>query len=101
MKKILIILTLLSFVAAAPFAIAKENAKKEPKINCCVKGNCKQLTETKCLKNKGKVVAQCADCKVQCCIKGECKEMLKAECRKSKGKVVSNCDKCKPPKKRK
>jgi|GEM_PF-385515 len=98
MKKILIFLTLLSFVVAAPFAVAKETGKKEPKINCCVKGDCKQKTEAKCAKVKGKVVAQCADCKVNCCIKGECKEMAKAECRKSKGKTVADCDRCKPPK---
>ena len=91
MKKLLILLTLASFVIAAPFAVAQEKAKKadEPKINCCVKGDCKQMTEAKCTKNKGKVVAHCADCKVSCCIKGDCKEMVKAECKKAKGKIVA------------
>lgn len=100
MKKLLILLTLVSFVIAAPFAVAQEKAKKadEPKINCCVKGDCKPMTETKCTKAKGKVLAQCADCKVSCCIKGDCKEMVKAECKKAKGKIVANCTECKPPK---
>ncbi len=98
MKKLLILLTLASFVIAAPFAVAAEKAKKdELKINCCVKGDCKQMLEAKCTP-KGKVVAQCADCKVSCCIKGDCKEMVKAECKKAKGKIVANCNECKPPK---
>ncbi len=96
MKKILILVTLLSFVIAAPFAVAKEKAKKDvPKINCCVKGDCKQVTEAKCIKAKGKVVPNCSDCKVNCCIKGDCKEMVKAECKKAKGKPVTDCSKCK------
>ena len=99
MKKVLILLTLLSFVTAAPFAVAQEKDKKgDPKINCCVKGDCKQKTEAKCTRDKGKVVAQCADCKVNCCIKGDCKEMVKAECKKAKGKIVADCMDCKPPK---
>ena len=100
MKKLLILLTLASFVIAAPFAVAQGKAKKadEPKINCCVKGDCKQMTEAKCTKKSGKVLAQCADCKVSCCIKGDCKEMVKAECKKAKGKIVANCTECKPPK---
>jgi len=71
MRKLLLLLTLLAFVVAAPMAMAqtKEKPKKEEK-------------------------------KITCCIKGECKEgMTKADCKKEKGKVVKDCSKCKPPKK--
>ncbi len=99
MKRLVILMTLLAFVLAVPFAVAKEEAKKaEPKINCCEKGKCKQTTEVKCKKAEGKVVADCKDCKVSCCVKGECQEMTKAECSAAKGRVVSDCKKCKPPK---
>ncbi len=99
MNKLIILMTLLAFVLAAPFAVAKEEAKKaDPKINCCKKGDCKQRTEAQCKKAEGKVVADCKDCKISCCIKGDCQEMTKAECSAAKGRVVADCNKCKPPK---
>ena len=99
MKKFLIIATLLSFVIAAPFAMAQEKPMKgEPKVKCCVKGDCKEITDAKCTKNQGKVVTDCKDCKVNCCIKGDCKEMTKADCKQAKGKPVHDCKDCKPPK---
>jgi hypothetical protein len=71
MRKLLLLLTLLAFVATAPLAMAqatKEKPKKEEK-------------------------------KITCCIKGKCEEgMTKAECKKEKGKVVKDCSKCKPAK---
>jgi len=95
MKKFLIIATLLSFVIAAPFAMAQEKPMKgEPKVKCCVKGNCKEITDAKCVKDKGEVVTDCKDCKVDCCVKGESKRMTIAECKKEKGKV--NPKECKP-----
>ena len=53
------------------------------------------MTEAKCTKAKGEVVADCKDCKVNCCTKDDCKEMMIAECKEAKGKPVKEC---KPPK---
>lgn len=95
MKKILIIVTLFSFVIAAPFAVAQEKAKKELK-NCCLKVGCKKMSEAKCAKAGGEVVAECKDCQVNCRTKDDCKKMTIGECKQAKGKVVKEC---KPPKK--
>jgi|GEM_PF-1441200 len=62
MKKIIVLLTLLAFVAGVPMAMAAAKAKEE-KINCCVKGKCKKMTEKKCEAAKGEVVVDCKDCK--------------------------------------
>ncbi len=63
MKKAVIILTLLSFVIAAPFAIAQGKAKDDTKVNCCIKGDCKEMLKAECKKAKGKVVKDCSKCK--------------------------------------
>jgi hypothetical protein len=95
MKKLLILLTLASFVIAAPFAVAQEKAKKEEPKNCCLKVDCKKMTEAKCIKAGGEVVADCKDCNVNCRTKEDCKKMTIAECKAAKGKPVKEC---KPPK---
>ena len=94
MKKLLILLTLVSFVIAAPFAVAQEKKKDEAK-NCCLKVDCKKMTEARCIKAGGEVVADCKDCKVNCRTKEDCKKMTIAECKAAKGKPVKEC---KPPK---
>lgn len=64
MKKFMLFFVLLAFMVAAPMAMAKEDPKKkEPKINCCVKGKCKKMTKQACEKNKGLEVIDCKDCK--------------------------------------
>jgi len=70
MKKLLVLVTIMVFAMAVPFAVAQTDTKKTDK----------------------------ADKKINCCIKGECTEMTKAECAKEKGKVVKDCKKCKPVK---
>ncbi len=94
MKKILILVTLALFVIAAPFAMAQEKKKEGPK-NCCLKVGCKKMTEAKCLKEGGEVIADCKDCKVNCRTKDDCKKMTLGECKQAKGKPVKEC---KPPK---
>jgi hypothetical protein len=68
MRKLLLLLTLLAFVAAAPLAVAQEKAKKEKpkKITCCVKGKCKSMTEDKCKDAMGNVFDSAAECKKEC-----------------------------------
>jgi hypothetical protein len=64
MKRCLIFLTLMAFFVAAPLSMAEDKPKKEaPKIKCCVKGECKDLTKKDCKKEKGKVVKDCSKCK--------------------------------------
>ncbi len=67
MKKLLAMFTIMAFAAVAPYALAENAAKKSDKtakkINCCVKGDCKELTRADCKKAKGKVVKDCKDCK--------------------------------------
>lgn len=63
MKKVLILLSLLAFVASAPIAMAAEKTAKEKQINCCVNGECKEMTKKACKEAKGKVVKDCKACK--------------------------------------
>ncbi len=70
MKKLLVLVTIMVFALAVPFAVAQTDTKKTDK----------------------------ADKKIHCCIKGDCQEMTRAECVKEKGKVVKDCKKCKPAK---
>jgi len=64
-KKALILVALVAFVAAVPLgALAAEKTTKEaPMVNCCVKGDCSKMTKADCTKAKGKVVKDCKDCK--------------------------------------
>jgi len=62
MKKFFLLITVMAFMLAAPFAMAAKEAK-EDKINCCVKGKCSKMTTAKCDKAKGEVVKDCKDCK--------------------------------------
>ncbi len=63
MKKLMLLLTLMAFVVAAPLAMAQKETKKEPKINCCIKGKCHKMTKANCDKKKGQEVTECKDCK--------------------------------------
>ncbi len=63
MKKLVLLLTLMAFMAAAPLAMAQKETKKDPKINCCIKGKCSKLTKASCEKKKGQEVQDCKDCK--------------------------------------
>ncbi|MBI4966308.1 MAG: hypothetical protein HY913_23720 [Desulfomonile tiedjei] len=59
MKKLFVMMTLMAFVVAAPFAMA---AKKP--VKCCIKGQCEEkATKADCTKLKGKVVSDCKKCK--------------------------------------
>jgi hypothetical protein len=68
MRKLLLLLTLLAFVASAPLAVAQEKTKKEKpkKISCCVKGKCKSMTAENCDKRQGKVFELMDNCKREC-----------------------------------
>jgi hypothetical protein len=71
MKNLVILLTLVAFAMAAPFALAAEKtakpvpvAKAEAKVKCCVEGVCKEdMTAKECKAEKGKVVKDCKKCK--------------------------------------
>lgn len=64
MKKIVLLLSLFAFVAAAPMAgVSFAGAKEPKKVKCCVKGECKDMTKAECKKAKGKVVKDCKACK--------------------------------------
>jgi hypothetical protein len=65
MKKLLVLVTIMVFAMAVPFAVAQTDTKKtEKKINCCIKGKChKKMTEAACAKKKGEVVTSCDECK--------------------------------------
>jgi hypothetical protein len=73
MKRLFILLTLAAFVLSAPFVMAqtdtaapgaKATPEKSAKINCCNKGQCKQVgSELDCTKDGGKVVKDCKECK--------------------------------------
>ncbi|HMK35814.1 MAG TPA: hypothetical protein VK463_12150 [Desulfomonilaceae bacterium] len=66
MKTLVLLLTLMAFVAAAPLAMAEKEAKKaDPKINCCIKGKCSKMTKANCDKKKGMEVVDCKDCKAE------------------------------------
>jgi hypothetical protein len=66
MRKLLVLFVLAAFALAGPLAMnsfAKKETKEPPKVNCCVKGDCKEMTKDDCTKAKGKVVK---DCKKEC-----------------------------------
>jgi hypothetical protein len=73
MKKILVVLMLAVFALSAPMVMAqgdqpgapKASGEKEVKsVNCCIKGQCKQVKgEADCTKDGGKIVKECKDCK--------------------------------------
>lgn len=57
MKRFLILLALLAFVATGPAAFAAK------KVNCCVDGKVKKVTSAECKKAGGKAVKKAAQCK--------------------------------------
>jgi hypothetical protein len=65
MRKLVMVISLLAFVAAAPMAMAAEKPSKAEKVACCHgKGKCdNKHTKTVCEKEGGKVVMDCKDCK--------------------------------------
>jgi uncharacterized protein with ATP-grasp and redox domains len=65
MKRFLILLTLMAFLIAGTVATYSfaQSAAKEQKVNCCLKGSCKQVAKSICVKAGGKVVKNCKDCK--------------------------------------
>jgi hypothetical protein len=72
MRNFVYLLTLVVFLISAPLAMAAQDtpaAGKSPlaaekSINCCNKGQCKQVgSEADCTKDGGKVVKECKDCK--------------------------------------
>ncbi len=64
MKKVVILMALLAFVAAGVVSVCAQ-AKEAPKVKCCIKatGDCTEMTKADCSKAKGKVVKDCKDCK--------------------------------------
>jgi hypothetical protein len=71
MKRLLMLLTLAAFVASATMVVAADQPQApgqkpeaKPTVNCCVKGDCKQVaSDTDCAKAGGKVVKDCKECK--------------------------------------
>ncbi len=75
MKRLITLVTVLTFALAIPLAMAQTGSgagqaaptspdKAAKTINCCVKGKCEQVnSETDCTKLGGKVVKDCKDCK--------------------------------------
>lgn len=63
MKKLLVFVALLCFVAAGPAATVSSAKKESGNVNCCVKGQCKQMTKDDCKKSNGRVLKSCKDCK--------------------------------------
>ena len=71
MKNFFYLLTLVVFLISAPLAMAADEplgkapaAGAKPSINCCNKGQCKQVgSEMDCTKDGGKVVKECKECK--------------------------------------
>jgi hypothetical protein len=70
MKRVVVLLTLVAFLFAVPFAMAQGQMEKpasdkpDKGINCCVKGKCEQVKgEADCTKLGGKVIKDCKDCK--------------------------------------
>ena len=65
MKRFLILFTLMAFLIAGTVATYSfaQSAAKEEMVNCCLKGNCKQVTKSVCAKAGGKAVKDCKDCK--------------------------------------
>jgi hypothetical protein len=61
MKKVVILMALLAFVAAGVMTAYAADAPKT--VKCCVKGECKDMTKADCTKAKGKVVKDCKTCK--------------------------------------
>ena len=66
MKRILVLLTLLVFVATATAVFARDPSQEKqlaPQINCCFQdGQCLKTREDNCALKKGKVVSDCKDC---------------------------------------
>ncbi|MFH1117154.1 MAG: hypothetical protein V1792_24815 [Pseudomonadota bacterium] len=62
MKKFFVVLALLAFACAAPFAMAADK-KAEKKLNCCVKGKVEKLTKAECTTAGGAVVKSAKQCK--------------------------------------
>jgi hypothetical protein len=65
MRKLVTVIALLAFVAAAPLAMAAEKSSKEEKVSCCHgKGKCdNKHTKAECENEGGKVVKDCKECK--------------------------------------
>ena len=58
MKKFMMMLALLAFVAAGPVAMAAEK-----KVNCCVGGKIEKVSKAECKDIGGKVVKSAKQCK--------------------------------------
>lgn len=66
MRLLFFILTIMAFAFTSVSGIAQGTEKsKKPvkKISCCVKGECKEMTQADCNKAKGKKVSDCSKCK--------------------------------------
>ncbi|MBI4965424.1 MAG: hypothetical protein HY913_19260 [Desulfomonile tiedjei] len=66
MKKILVLLTLMAFVAGATVAFAvdpQQQKQIQPNIKCCFQdGQCLETKEENCSLKKGIKVSDCKDC---------------------------------------
>jgi hypothetical protein len=63
MKKLALLVAMAACVIFALPAFAVDTKNTDKKINCCVKGDCREMTKADCKKEKGKVVKSCKDCK--------------------------------------
>jgi hypothetical protein len=73
MRNFVYLLTLVVFLISAPLAMAAQDtpagakaagAADKPSVNCCVKGQCKQVgSEMDCAKDGGKIIKECKECK--------------------------------------
>jgi len=73
MRNFVYLLTLVVFLISAPLAMAAQDtpaagkapvAAEKPSVNCCNKGQCKQVgSEADCAKDGGKIVKDCKECK--------------------------------------
>jgi len=75
MKRLINLVSVLTFAVAVPFAMAQSGSGTTPAapsspdkatktINCCVKGKCEKVkSDADCAKLGGKVVKDCKDCK--------------------------------------
>ncbi|MBM3300088.1 MAG: hypothetical protein FJY85_09045 [Deltaproteobacteria bacterium] len=73
MKQVILLLALVAFAVSATMVMATDKpgapgsgpeAKPAQTINCCAKGECKQVgSDADCTKAGGKVVKDCKECK--------------------------------------
>jgi hypothetical protein len=66
MKKVLVLLSLIVFVAAVTAVFATDpqrDTQSQPKINCChPDGKCEKVGKEDCAIKKGKEVSDCKEC---------------------------------------